>query len=355
MRINLVAPVNDTSYGLVSMNILKSLCDAGHNVSLFPITLREDVPQYFVPYIKNALASAKMPDFNAPCIRIWHQFDMSLFVGNGPKIGFPIFELDGFNDIEKLHLSSLQHCFVCSQWAKDILVSHNILQSEQISVIPLGTDAKIFYPTQSITKTDYIFLNVGKWEVRKGHDILPDIFTSAFCPSDKVQLWMCNHNIHLNESDNNEWRRYYEAKIPAHQLKFIPRVRTQDDLAVVMNSVDCGIFPSRAEGWNLEATEMLSCGKDIVISNSTAHTEYCSDLPYAFDLPNKESAFDGRWFFNQGLWHNIGEQEISRAAELMRLAFTNKGKNHASNLELGKKFSWEETVRAITDALPHVS
>lgn len=40
------------------------------------------------------LENAKMPDFQAPCLRIWHQFDMSHFTGSGEKIGFPIFELD---------------------------------------------------------------------------------------------------------------------------------------------------------------------------------------------------------------------------------------------------------------------
>lgn len=353
MNINLIGPINETSYGLVCLNILKSLTDLGNTVSLFPITIHKDISSHFIPYIQTALQNAKNPDLNAPSIRIWHQFDMSLFVGNGPRIGFPIFELDGFTPVELNHLNSLQHCFVCSQWAKDILVKNTVLKNQQISVIPLGVDEKIFYPipSQLDGNQPYKFLNVGKWEVRKGHDILPDIFSSAFSTHDNVQLYMCNHNIHLNDNENKEWERYYESKIPSHQLKFIPRVKTQNDLCVLMNNVDCGIFPSRAEGWNLEAIEMLACGKDVILTHNTAHTEYCQSLPYTTELEETELAYDGKWFFNQGLWWKIGQKNIKTLSDMMRAAFNNKGKYNATNSAVAKKYVWSETGTRICNAL----
>lgn len=356
MNINLVGPLNSTSYGLVNLNILKSITDLGHCVSLFPITIHKDISEHFLPYIQQAIQNAKNPDLYAPCIRIWHQFDMSLFAGNGLKIGFPIFELDGFTEIEINHLNSLQYCFVCSEWAKDLLIKHTVLKSNQISVIPLAADDKIFYPKSSqLNDKIYKFLNIGKWEVRKGHDILPDIFSSAFSKNDNVQLLMCNHNIHLNDNDNKDWERYYLSKIPEHQIKFIPRLSTQEELSNLINSVDCGVFPSRAEGWNLEAIEMLACGKDIIITNVTGHTEYCKDLPYIVNLPNKESAFDGKWFFNQGLWHNISQKEQEIMSELMFSAYKNKGKFYESNIQLAKKFNWNETARTIINSLQNVT
>ena len=44
--------------------------------------------------IKQMIANSRMPDWNAPSIRIWHQHDMAQFVGNGEKYGFPIFKAD---------------------------------------------------------------------------------------------------------------------------------------------------------------------------------------------------------------------------------------------------------------------
>lgn len=351
MNINLIGAVNETSYGLVNLNILKALVDAGNSVAMFPITTH-NIPDYFIPYVRDAIQRAKNPDLSACSLRIYHQFDMSLFVGNGPRIGFPIFELDGFTDVERNHLSSLQHCFVCSEWAKQLLVKHKVLTEGQISVIPLGVDEEVFNPNTNFKGDNtFRFLNVGKWEIRKGHDVLPDIFTQTFSPADNVKLLMCNHNIHLTDNENKEWERYYQSKIPEHQLEFIPRVKTQQELAYLMNNVDCGIFPSRAEGWNLEAVEMLACGKDIVITNETAHTEYCKDLPYIVDCPEKQLAYDGKWFFGQGLWHKIEQQQIKNLSDKMREAYNNKGKHYESNLELAKRFTWQETGRRIIDSL----
>ena len=53
---------------------------------------------------------------------------------------------------------------------------------------PSGVDRDIFTPNikidgSDISKDKYIFLNIGKWEIRKGHDLLVHIFNKAF---DKV-------------------------------------------------------------------------------------------------------------------------------------------------------------------------
>ena len=63
-----------------------------------------DVPEEYVETIKESVGNARKPNFNAPSIRLWHQHDMSSFAGHGLRIGFPIFELDTFNDLEKHHL-----------------------------------------------------------------------------------------------------------------------------------------------------------------------------------------------------------------------------------------------------------
>jgi hypothetical protein len=39
-----------------------------------------------------------------------------------------------------------------------------------------------------------VFLNVGKWEYRKGHDVLLEAFNKAFEPTDNVRLVMNCHN-----------------------------------------------------------------------------------------------------------------------------------------------------------------
>ena len=117
---NIIAPINSLGYGVAGLNLLKSL-STKTKVSLWPISQPQVSTQEDANVVQAAMNNAQTPDWNAPCIRIWHQHDMSQFVGHGLKIGFPIFELDQFNEVEKHHLKYLDAIIVCSEWAKSIV------------------------------------------------------------------------------------------------------------------------------------------------------------------------------------------------------------------------------------------
>ena len=107
MKINLNAPINKTSYGYVSFNILKQLVKQGHDVALFPIGPLEIDKQEDAIIIKECIEKSKTTfDSNSPCLRIYHQNKMAESIGNGKRYGMPIFELDTFTDEERHHLSS---------------------------------------------------------------------------------------------------------------------------------------------------------------------------------------------------------------------------------------------------------
>ena len=77
-----------------------------------------------------------------------------------------------------------------------------------------------------------------------------------------------------------------------------------------MSKADCGIFPSRAEGWNLDMLEMMALNKSIITTNYSAHTEFCNkDNSFLIDISETEPANDGKWFFGQGNWAKIGEEQ----------------------------------------------
>ena len=64
-----------------------------------------------------------------------------------------------------------------------------------------------------------------------------------------------------------------------------------------MAQTDCGIFPSRAEGWNLELLEMLACIKSVITTHYSAHTEFCDDVNSDLvEIKETELAYDGKWF-----------------------------------------------------------
>merc|ERR1712167_234812 len=79
----------------------------------------------------------------------------------------------------------------------------------RVDVAPLGVDPSIFKCADKEPNDKTIFLNVGKWEIRKGHDILCDAFNEAFKEDDNVELWMMNHNPFLDEAQEAEWHNLY--------------------------------------------------------------------------------------------------------------------------------------------------
>lgn len=168
---NIISPINQLGYGIAGLNIVKSMA-IKRKTSLFVIGSPEVTNREDANIINSCLQNAQTPDFNSPCLRIWHQNDMSQFVGKGNHIGFPFFELDTFQDVEKHHLNSLDKLFVTSNWAKDIVLANLSTPSDKVFVVPLGVDSSIFKPSNNNQSSKTVFFNCGKWEVRKGHDVL---------------------------------------------------------------------------------------------------------------------------------------------------------------------------------------
>ena len=346
--VNIIAPINPLGYGVAGFNLSTQL-NKIDEVALWPIGGVQVYSQEDAELIRPMIASASLFDDKAPCVRIWHQHDMAQFVGKGEKIGFPIFELDKFNDMEKHHLSKLDKIFVCSEWAKTVVLMNIYRPASDVQVVPLGVDTNVFKPKiNESAKT--VFFNCGKWEIRKGHDILFTIFEEAFEPQDDVELWMMTTNPFLSEEEDLSWKKMYKNSKLGDKIKFIDRVAQHKEVYNIMEKTDCGIFPSRAEGWNLELLEMLACGKQVITTNYSAHTEFCNqNNSYLVDTPNREVAYDGKWFSgNGGSWAKIDRKEITSFAEAMRKVHEDKQNGRLSinqfGIDTANKYSWENAA-----------
>ena len=344
--INLMTPINDLGYGVTGLNILKALQKhtevALHVIGQPHATRKEDIDA-----VKKGLETAKSFDPNAPCVKIWHQNQMAERIGSGKFIGLPIFELDTFSDLEKHHLNSCDEWMVCSNWAKDIIQSS--VSFKPTHVIPLGVDAELFPPAPARQDDKTIFFNCGKWEIRKGHDILIEAFKRVAEEYDNVELWMMCSNPFNSQEENNRWHQLYNHP----KVKLIPRAETQAEVYNIMSQVDCGVFPSRGEGWNLELLEMMSAGKHVVTTNYSAHTEFCTEENSGLvTISDVEPAFDGKWFFGQGNWAKITEHaEFDLYMKMIKFILDKKGTLNQAGIETAKKFSWENTANQILKVL----
>jgi glycosyltransferase involved in cell wall biosynthesis len=371
-----MAPVNSLGYGVVSLNLLKALFKENVNVALWPIGQIE-IHEEDREVVQTAINNSKLFNPEAPSLRIFHQFDMGPRIGHGPALGYCFFESDVLNEVEIHNLCSLDKILVPSEWAKEV-VSKNILNNnkhsenhwykqevfDSIFVVPAGVDNSIFYHDPEIqneiaASTSTKFLNIGKWEIRKGHDVLLEAFNAAFSEDDDVLLLMTNYNPFISEQENHNWARLYKNSKLGDKIHIFPRMNSQEKVSALMQSVDCGVFPSRAEGWNLELLEMMACGKPVITTSYSGHTEFTNrENAFLIEPEEFEPAYDGVFFFGDGQWIKFTDGNFNELVKYMQTIHSNK-KSQGSlinipGIETAAKFSWQNSARRLISILSEV-
>jgi glycosyltransferase involved in cell wall biosynthesis len=346
MNINISAPINHTGYGVASLNIIKQLATKT-KIAYFPIGNPSVNDEEEYNLISSLINNSRDCKVDAPFLKIWHQFDLLNRIGRGKYYALPFFELDKLNELEKKHMTVPDILLVSSNWAKNVIVSNNI--QTPIEVVPLGVDLSIFDQSlyQKEQLDDYVFLNIGKWEIRKGHDILYSLFKQAF-PNEKdvklILLASTTTNSYSSKEEVQQWKRLYSAD----NITVIDGVSSHVDVAQLMSQSDCGIFPSRAEGWNLELLEMMAMNKPVIATNYSSHTEFCnSDNAYLVEITETEPAYDGKAFNGQGNWAKISQDQKDQIIEHMRYLYKNRINSNKNGINTAKKFSWENTASKI--------
>jgi hypothetical protein len=357
MDINIRCAINSLSYGIVAKNVLYALTELGHNISLFPIAQPqvEDVDD--VKLLRKLIENQGNFNKTAPSLSIWHEFHLAETIGkNNTKAALSFFELDQLNPRQRHHIGSLDKFFVASEWAKKIVEANGIKVSTYIA--PLGVNTKIFNPNYTVQKRidKTVFFACSKIEVRKGHDVLVDIFNMAFTSNDNVELVMLTESPFVSPDKYKVWVDLYKNSKLGDKIRFMPRVRNQSELASVLCSMDCGVFMSRAEAWDLGVLESMACGKPVIVTNYSGHTEFCnSDNSFLVDIDELETAYDGIWFHGNGRWAKLGTRQIDQAVEHMRKVHKAKQEqgyiHNVAGIETASRFSWKNTAQKIVEGL----
>lgn len=356
MNINLFCPINSLGYGCVGLNCLSALSEE-NSVALWPIGNVEAPPEANEA-IAAALRRSRFFDVEAPCLRIMPANLMAEGIGRGKRWGFPIFELDTFTDVEKHQLASLDGILVCSEWAARV-VRNNLGESRlPIGVAMLGVDTNIFYDKGQPPAGDRtVFLNIGKFEYRKGHDVLIECFNQAFRKDDAVELWLCGDNPFMDEGMRQRWLEFMKAQPLADRMILFSRQPSQHHIAELMNRAHCGVFPARAEGWNLELMEMLACGRHVIATDYSGHTAFVNqENSRLIEIDQLEVANDGGAFFTgQGRWGHLGDAQRKAIIDEMRRVheerIDGRLKTNTAGIQTARRFTWSSTARAIVHAI----
>ncbi len=335
MPINIYAPISGTGYGVASLNLLKAFDQIGTEPALFSIG-GIDASSFAdeIPLLQRCLQRAVRFDPDAPSLKVWHQFPtggqytqhgMADSIGRGKRLGFFFSELDRLKAVETWHINSLDCVIQPSTWAASVAASSGV-KVPQV-VVPCAVDTDIFWHDQFPAGNVTNFIAAGKWEYRKGHDVVLQAFLRAFTSEDKVQLTMLCENPFLSPEQTSQWHNYYKNHPMGPMVELLPRQQTQRDVARVFRNAHCGIFPARAEGYNLEAAELLAMGRHVIMTDYSGHTEYGAAAGATMiPIERLEPASDGVWFNaddpswegKPGHWAIIGEAQIAAFASSMR-------------------------------------
>lgn len=352
MKLSAHLPINLTSYGVVARNLLTELSKLKVDISLFPIGQinYETHGEYLL--IKKCIELAKFFSSDCPHLRLFHQFSLAERVGKGPLWGFPIWEVDSFSPLERHHIEQCDGLLVASTWGKNVVLQNT--NQKNVHTVPLGANPDIFKPL-NLPRQDDIFkiLCCGKIELRKLHDIIPDIFAKAFNKSDNVELLMSWSNPFCSSHEILEWEHFYKTSPLGEKIKFIPRITSSIELNKLYNSVDTLLTISRAEGAGLPAIEMLQIGKPIIFVEYGGITEYLNNhnaLP--IKINNLIPAIDGKFFVpgtetNQGMWADFGEDQIEQCVTYLRKLY----KERKEYQPIVTKFTWKNSAKKLIEII----
>ncbi len=130
---------------------------------------------------------------------------------------------------------------------------------------------------------------------------------------------------------------------------------TANDVADLMASADCGVFPVRAEGWNLEALELLSMGKAVIATDCTAHSAFLTGRnARLIAIDGAEPATNGT-----GNWAAWGDAQHDQLVAHLRAVHAERQQNalplNAEGIATAARFSWEASADALLAALSAIT
>jgi glycosyltransferase involved in cell wall biosynthesis len=358
MNLNLITGLDQSGYGYTGRFILNELTSAGVQVAVFSLTYNVFVNLDPQDPVRLGFANAERYDPAAPSVRIARAGMLAEHVGRGKHVGFPMFELDRFEAGELHHLKQLDAILVSSKWAAGVLASNGIHVPSVVA--PLGVDRSIFHESIGDSQTHdqprepgpTIFVNNGKWEWRKGHDFLLQAFCNSFTPSDNVVLRLLSRNQSLTDQANDSWAKIFLGSRLGTKVQLVPRLATQLQVAALLNDCDCGVFPSRAEGWNLGLLECMSVGMSVIATDYSAHTEFIEPANCRLvHIDEIEPARTGEWVWGDGNWAKLGppqmEQMVHHLREVHRLKQDGSLPRNNAGIATAREFTWRRTALAV--------
>lgn len=259
------------------------------------------------------------------------------------NLGYAFFEYElGPKAVE--NASKFDIVFVGSTWCLDRLKERGITNGQ---VLIQGVDHSIFYPRPRIPDGKFKIFSGGKFEYRKGQDLViaafrefskshPDahLVCSWFNPWPQLILEAACKSPYLNPAKGKNQFEFFHsllvnAGVPSDRFTILGML-DHIDLAEEIAQTDCGLFPNRCEGGtNLVMMEYAAMGRPVVANGITGHSDVWDSI--AVTIPASEDA--NHW----------AVQSPTSIANCLECAASAKPKP--------MPFTWQQTAKTVANAV----
>ena len=244
----------------------------------------------------------------------------------GPKIIYTVWESTRLPDDWPGLMTSVDRIWVPSTWGRQVMIDVG-LPAARIDVVPEGVDPAMFNPdgprTNAFDSTiGFKFLNIGRYEDRKGTRMLIEAFDAEFGAEEPVYLMLSCHNDHDQEYELSKVLRSIKPRNPS-KLLFIPPLKSFHHMATIYRACDAFVSPFRAEGWGLPLLEAMACGLPVIATGYSAPTDFLGTEAWRIDhrvVPIERPYFN-RADGDYGQWA-LPDRDHLRA--LMRKVYNNQ-------------------------------
>jgi len=301
---------------------LEDICVSDHNVKSISVNMDSGIQ--FIPE----------PDRSSILINNCLPCDYSY---NGDYvIGFTYWETTVLPPEWVVEMNKCDEIWTTSAWAKNCFINSGVVVP--VFAFNLGVDTNIFYPNHKKKNNDFTFLHIGSPSTRKNTQLVVDAFLKLFKNDDRYKLilksrgtpdarYIINGTNSLNENE---------------QIKVIEDYLSEEDLADLINSVDCFVYPTRGEGWGMSPFQSITCGIPTICTNETACTEF-AHLSVPLSAPMTSSGQFG--IYCNGEW---ADPKIDDLCDKMMYVVNNYdevlNKTMDSSIFLRDNYSWESVV-----------
>lgn len=368
MEFALNLPINQVSFGQISVGILREVFKRGLNPLIFPVANRADlssqvVSSDFANWLQDRCnRSYKEHNRETPVFKLWH-FQGSLETFSNKQYLLTFYELDEPTETEINIARNQEKILVTSEYTKTVFEVAGLNHVEKIPLFFDRNNFNIKLDEKGIKKKyffdDRITFNlVGKLEKRKHHEKVIKAWVKKFGNNSKYHLQCAVYNPFFHsdnnkcvEMNNQEYMRILDGRGYSN-VHFLPFMQKNSDYNDFLNSADIILAMSGAEGWGLPEMHSVALGKHAVVLNAHAYKEWADSSNCTFVNPTKKiPAYDGRFFvqgqpWNQGNIFDFEEDEFISACEAA-IEKVEKNRVNEEGVKLQDKFTVDKTVDKI--------